>query len=247
MGRGSALFGFSSSYLTQGRGGAYLAKVIGVIGGMGPAATIDLLEKIYAIAKGKPEQEQVRVLVDIDPTIPDRTLAILNNQREEIIAHLLRNARGLVGQGADLLAMPCNTAHAFIKDLERELSVPILNIVEVTVQEISGSGSVGLMATDGTLAADLYAGQLRKRGVEVILPPPAEQAILMEAIYAFKEGEHSVSAKAVIDLYCQLLKAGAEQVIAACTELPLMLADQSKVIDPTALLAKTLVAYAYSG
>jgi aspartate racemase len=220
-----------------------MAKTIGIIGGMGPAATIDLLEKIYATFSAHYDQQHVRVLADIDPGIPDRTEAVLSNRRQEIVAHLLRNAKGLINQGADLLAMPCNTAHAFIGDLERELSVPFVNIVNVTVEHIKGlsSGTIGLMATDGTLAARLYIGQLEAQGVRVIALDSAHQAALMRAIYAFKSGDIAFSTETVIHIHRMLLSMGADWVVAACTELPIMLAGQQRVIDPTRLLALQLV------
>ena len=226
-----------------------MAKTIGVIGGMGPAATIDLLGKIYASSSAVYDQQHVRVLVDIDPSIPDRTEAVLSNQYQGIVAHLLRNAKGLVDQGADILAMPCNTAHAFIGNLEQELPVPFVNIVNVTVENIlsSGPGTIGLMATDGTLAAQLYINQLEAQGLRVVTPDSSHQAALMRAIYSFKGGETVFSTETVIHIYRMLVSLGADRVIAACTELPIMLAHQPKIIDPTRLLAVKLVDLARLG
>lgn len=226
-----------------------MTKTIGIIGGMGPAATLDLLTKIYASSTSESDQGHVRVLADIDPTIPDRTQAVLSGRRKEIAAHLLKNAQGLVRQGADLLAMPCNTAHAFIRELEQDVPVPFVNIVKTTVENIVQQGwkSVGLLATDGTLAARLYIDDLRDLGIKVLVPVPDEQAALMQAIYAFKGGEFVRSADTVRGIYRALLKAGAQKVIAACTELPILLAGQEQVVDPTDLLAKSLVRQAMGG
>lgn len=219
-----------------------MTKTIGIIGGMGPAATIDLLTKIYANSTAKCDQGHVRVLADIDPSIPDRTEAIINNNGEQVTAHLLKNARGLIAQGAQLLAMPCNTAHAFADQLTENISVPLISIIEVTINYILdlGTGCIGLMATDGTLAARLYIEQLRARGIQVLVPQAGEQASLMQAIYAFKGGERESSTETAVSVYNQLKLKGAEAVIAGCTELPILLAGQS-VIDPTQLLAKELV------
>jgi len=220
-----------------------MAKTIGIIGGMGPAATIDLITKIYARSSASFEQQHLHVLADIDPSIPDRTEAILTNKEGKVVAHLLKNAQGLVRQGADLLAMPCNTAHAFINQLKRELPVPFASIVDVTVDYMlrTDQGAVGIMATDGTLAAGLYIQQLEERGVRILRPTTAQQAALMRAIYAFKSGELVHSSEVANDIYNNLLWAGAECVVAACTELPIMLAQEEKVIDPTGLLAQHLV------
>lgn len=219
-----------------------MAKIIGIVGGMGPAATVDLLEKIYLNSRAKSEQQHVRVLADIDPAIPDRTQAILNKQGENIVAHLVRNSQGLVAQGAQLLAMPCNTAHAFLPDLERQLTVPFVNIVDVTVTHLLEAkvSCVGLLATDGTLAAGLYTRELEAGGVQVIVPEAWDQADLMRAIYTFKGGETRDSSILAVTVYEKLRAAGAEMIIAACTELPILLAGHS-IVDPTQLLAKELV------
>jgi aspartate racemase len=219
-----------------------MAKIIGIIGGMGPAATVDLLEKIYAHSSGKSEQEYVRVLADIDPSIPDRTQAILRKEGEVVILHLLRNAQGLIAQGAQLLAIPCNTAHAFLPDLQREVTVPFVSIVDVTVAHLleNEASCVGLLATDGTLAAGLYRQELEARGVRVLLPERGDQADLMRAIYTFKGGETKASSKLAAAVYETLRVAGAKEVIAGCTELPILLAGQ-EFIDPTQLLARELV------
>jgi|SRR5690554_4909436 len=225
-----------------------MTKIIGIIGGMGPAATIDLLTKIYSHSSAEYDQDHVRVLADIDPTIPDRTDAILN-QRWGIVPHLVRNARGLVAQGAEILAMPCNTAHAFAGEVQGAITVPLVSIVDRTLEAVLQQGltRVGLLATDGTLTAGLYTHQFARHGVDVLLPGAVEQRELMQAIYGFKGGETVESSHRAAAIFQQLLEAGAQQVIAACTELPILLAGQDKVLDPTTILAAALVELATGG
>lgn len=225
-----------------------MAKTIGILGGMGPAATIDLLLKIYASSSAKCDQQHVRVIADIDPSIPDRTEAILTNKRAEIVEHLGKNARGLAAGGADYLAMACNTAHEFLKDIEKNVSIPFVNMIEVTVEHIVSSGfkKVGLLGTNGTLAARLYIDQLEDRGVQVIVPEPHLQNALMQAIYSFKGGESVGSSETAREIFRILLNRGAETVIAACTELPILLAGE-EMVDPTSLLAKHLVSLSTEG
>lgn len=226
-----------------------MSKTIGIIGGMGPAATLDMLNKIYSNSTVGCDQQHLRVLADIDPTIPDRTEAILSGDSKEIVAHLLRNARGLINLGAEILAMPCNTAHAFVREIQGELSVPLVNIVNVTVEHIveRGWNTAGLMATDGTLAAGFYIKELRDHGVKVIVPSREEQAALMKAIYGFKGGIRRESAEMVNKVYQALLGAGAQRIIAACTELPILLEGRERVVDATALLANSVVRRAREG
>lgn len=219
-----------------------MAKIIGIIGGMGPAATLDLLGKIYANSPAESDQDHIRVLVDIDPTIPDRTGAIMSNSGEAVVAHLIKNAQGLIDQGAELLAMSCNTAHAFIRELEQKLTIPFVSIVDVTVAHLLDLSAecVGLLATDGTLAARLYAQELKAGGVRVIVPKANNQADLMRAIYSFKGGETKISSELALGVYNKLRTAGCKRIIAACTELPILLAGQD-IVDPTELLARELV------
>lgn len=223
-----------------------MAKTIGILGGMGPAATIDMLNKIYAHSPGGREQEHVRVLADIDPTVPDRTEAVLHDRGDEVVARLAANARGLVAAGAQLLAIACNTAHAFWEDLAAQVDVPLISMIDVTVADILSRGlrRVGLMATDGALAAGLYVRALKAWGVEVLTPDKAGQSAVMQAIYAYKGGQKPDN-ESLLSVFNALKAAGAQQVIAACTELPILLAGQ-EFVDPTDILARELVRLAKS-
>lgn len=219
-----------------------MPKVIGLLGGLGPVATIDLLQKMYTLLPVAREQELLRVLVDIDPTVPDRTRAIVSGNTEELIAHLAANARGLAAQGAELLAVACNTAHTVLPELQAKTTVPFVNMIEETVNVASARSSrcVGLLATDGTLAAGLYTESLAARGRTVLVPDAAEQQELMKVIYQVKAGSLAGKRK-LKSLEADLVERGAEVIIAACTELPLIMDGGEGIIDTTAVLARALV------
>ncbi|HQD39229.1 MAG: amino acid racemase [Firmicutes bacterium] len=205
-------------------------KVVGIIGGMGPQATVDLFQKIIDITPAKCDQEHLKILIYCDPTIPDRTRAILGKGSSPV-PKLLGAARSLIEMGAELLAIPCNTAHYFVPVLQKSLPVPVIHMLHEVAQEIrrkhSGVEKVGLLATDGTIAAGVYEKALRERSLVVLYPEEAEQRKVMEVIY----GERGVKAGTVAPWQTEeldgviesLRKRGAGAVIAGCTEISYLL------------------------
>lgn len=225
-----------------------MTKVIGILGGMGPAATLDLLCKIYQTAPATRDQDHLRVLADIDPTVPDRTRAVCSGDSGALARHLAKNARGLAAQGAEVIGIACNTAHVVLPRLRQEIDVPFVDMVEEAARHAAGrsSGVVGLLATDGTLASGLYSSRLKAMGREVLIPEAGEQRQLMEIIYQVKAGSLT-GGELVAALFQKLLDRGADVVIAACTELPLLLPEEGKLVDATAALARALVETACLG
>jgi aspartate racemase len=211
-------------------------KVVGVLGGMGPDATIDFFAKLVAATQAARDQDHLRILIDNDPTVPDRTAGI-EGRGPSPAPHLAAMARGLVAQGADLLVMPCNSAHAFAGAIVAAAApVPFIDLVETTVQAtracLPGVGKVGLLATDGTLAARLYHDAYEAEGVAAIAPTGDDQRTVMDAIYAVKRGAAGAAARAGLQrVALALAAAGAEAIVAACTEVPLLLADGDVVVD----------------
>ena len=108
-----------------------MTKTVGIIGGMGPAATCDLMEKIIALTKAARDQDHLHVLTDVNTAIPDRTAAILHGGPDPV-PEMRKSARRLVSAGAELLLMPCNTAHYFYDDLAASVPVPVLHMPRLT-------------------------------------------------------------------------------------------------------------------
>ncbi len=217
-------------------------KKIGIIGGMGPAATIDLLQKIYSHDKVANEQQHLQVLVNFDPSVLDRSWAVRNGETAQLLAHLSNNAIALAAQGASLLAIACNTAHVVLPDLQKNVNVPFVDMVEETVNFslTKSRGGIGILATDGTLEAGLYTLRLVAAGRQVVLPNPAEQQQLMDTIYRVKEG-FLEGRDRVLKIKESLHSRGAELVIAACTELPLLTPNEHALVDANDILARVLV------
>jgi len=123
-----------------------MRKVVGVIGGMGPDATVDFMSRVIAFTEATRDQDHVRMLVDNNPAVPCRQEALLRDGKDPgpVLAGM---ARGLETAGADFLVMPCNTAHAFADVVRDAVSIPLLSIVDTTVAACHGHAAVGRQRT----------------------------------------------------------------------------------------------------
>lgn len=221
-------------------------KIIGIIGGMGPLATDDMFHKIIVNTDAETDREHIRVLIDSNTEIPDRTDAILHggdNPAQEIS----KSASKLEEMGAELLIMPCNTAHYFYDDVSDSVSVPVLNMISVTGRILSAKGirKAGLLATDGTVQSGIYEVELQKYGIEVVKPDACGQKNVMDMIYGgVKAGLTEYDTTEIRIAIENLFERGAQILILGCTELPLAM-DMYKLdypsIDPTLELAREAI------
>ncbi|HEY4069915.1 MAG TPA: amino acid racemase [Burkholderiaceae bacterium] len=233
---------------------------LGVVGGVGPAATADFLQKIVRNTDARSDQEHVKLVVEQNPQIPDRTAHLVGDGADPTIA-LYATCKKLEAAEADLIAIPCNTAHAFVERIQPYLSIPIVNMLHETVQTLREqhpqARRIGLLATSGTLASRVYHEALEAVGLQPIAPDEVNQRRVMEAIY----GEHGVKAgftdgvcvDELLQALAHLVERGAQAVILGCTELPLLLAPSPAftvagrtiaLLDPTEILARRCVALA---
>jgi len=227
-------------------------KIIGILGGMGPAATVDLFTKIVERTKVKRDQDHLRILIDNNPKIPDRTLAI-QGKAPSPLPELARSAKILENAGADFIVIPCVTAHYYYDSLQKEIKILILHVVEETMKYIQkkmkGTGRIGLIATEGTIHTGLFQKAFSNNAMELILPTPeVQRKWVTEAIYGKKgikavgPSEHS---KRLIGKASEsFIKQGAQAIIAGCTEVPLVLKGGDlpiPVIDPISVLASAAV------
>ena len=212
--------------------------VVGVLGGLGPAATVDFMARLIAATPAASDQDHLRLLVDHNPAVPNRHDAIAG-RAASVGPALAAMARGLEGAGADVLVMVCNTAHAWEHEIRAAVTVPFLSIIDATVDALDDPGPrrVGVMAADGCLEAGLYQRALEARGREAVLWEPAEQAAFMALVYRVKAGERGPDLTAALSALAGALAArGAEALIAACTEIPLVLSQEDA---PLPLFAST--------
>lgn len=217
-------------------------KIVGVIGGMGPLATVDLYRKIVEHTAADCDQAHVRTIIDSNTNIPDRTAALLSGG-ESPVRELQSSARLLERAGAQVLVMPCHTAHCFYDEVQAAVHVPVLNMIDLTVQELKrrGVARAGLLATDGAVQSGIYQRHFEGSGIELLLPDPEGQAALMNMIYSgVKAGRSDYDTQAVRTALDRLMDAGAQTLILGCTELPPafeMYGLDYPNLDPTLTLA----------
>ncbi|NIF54945.1 MULTISPECIES: amino acid racemase [Burkholderiaceae] len=225
--------------------------VVGVLGGMGPQATADFLQKLIAATPVECEQEHLRILIDCNPKVPDRNVALAGAGPSPGPA-LAGMAAGLVRSGADFVVMACNTAHAYEADIRAALTVPFVSMVEEAGDACSRrwptAKRIGVLATRGCVDAQLYQRAFAARGREALVLAPACQATFMQLIYRIKRGEVSDEVRAGMRaLATSLADAGAEAIVSGCTEVPLALSEHDApcpVLDATSNLAQRCVRYA---
>ncbi|MEU6511127.1 amino acid racemase [Streptomyces sp. NPDC046942] len=224
-------------------------EIIGILGGMGPAATADFYAKLVATTPGSSDQDHLRTVIWSDPTIPDRTEALLGDGPDPT-PWLLDGSRVLRQAGATVIAIPCNTAHAFVPRIEEHVGLPIVHMIGEVARHLSTMipriHTAGLLATTGTVRAGLYQEWLDRFGIRLVLPEGASQnREVMTAIRAVKAGTGDDTTTALLARAAQrLTEQGAQAVIAGCTEIPLGLPAEAvdvPVIDPALVLAQALV------
>lgn len=219
--------------------------MIGILGGMGPMATVDFMRKLAVLTPARRDQCHLETITYSCPGTPDRTAAILNSGPSPL-PKMRSGVASLINAGARCIAIPCNTAHYWYSDLAEVSTVPVLNIVTATVASIpSQHKKIGLLATSGTIAAALYQNALREKALTPITPDQEQQSLVDAAIAQVKAGEIE-GARAFLDQTCLTLKArGASCIIMACTEIPIALADGTdqnvELIDATEILARTCI------
>jgi aspartate racemase len=221
-------------------------KTVGIIGGMGPAATADLFAKLIAATDAKLDQDHLRILIDNNPRIPNRNDAIAGRGPSPG-PHLAAGARTLQQAGADFLVIACNTAHAFQPEIEAAVTIPLLSMIDATVDAAmeNGGDRFGVLAADGCRRARLYERAFEARGVQSLMLDADTQTEFMDLIFRVKAGNTGADVRRRMEQMATSLNArGAQAIVAACTEVPLVLSSDAlaiPVISSTdALVARTI-------
>lgn len=226
---------------------APVTLTVGVLGGMGPAATLDFLAKLHAATPATVEADYLRVLVDSNPRVPGRNAALAHDGPSPGPA-LAVMARGLVGAGAQLLAMPCNAAHHWAGEIVAAAGVPLVSMIDAAVAAVASSGArrVGVLAADATLRARLYAAAFDRAGIAQV---EVDSAVFMPLLLRIKAGDTGDAMRdAMARLAAGLVDAGADSILAACTEVPLVLQSGHvavPLIDATAALVDAVLVAAH--
>jgi len=228
-------------------------KVVGILGGMGSEATADFFARVIALTHAKRDQDHLRIIVNNNPRIPDRTEAILTKD-ESLFPILVETAKSLEKAGVDFIVIPCNTVHYFYEDLVREISIPILHMIREVVYAVKAflprCKRLGLIATTGTIASNLYQKEFLKVGGEVIVPDLQCQVKVMDAILRIKAShEKDQARKELIKAANLLIERKVQALILGCTEVPLVIKTGDftiPVFDSTRILAEATVKFARS-
>jgi aspartate racemase len=162
-----------------------VSKTVGVIGGMGPEATVDFLRRIVAATPARDDADHIRVLVDNNPKVPSRIAALIDGTGADPLPVLIEMARGLERQGADFLTIPCNTAHYYLPRIADAVSIPILDMVALAIAKVSGK-RIGMLASPAVQKVGLYASRLKDAGKAAVFPDAEGEARLLDIIRAVK-------------------------------------------------------------
>lgn len=221
-------------------------KKIGIIGGMGSQATVDLFQKIINLTPAHNDQEHIPLLIDNNTEIPDRMSYILDQKCADPTPFLIESAQNLQKIGAEAIIMPCNTAHFFMSKIIEHIDIPFLNIADCTVDVIEKSVSkdslVAILSTQGTRLAKIYDNPLEVSQYAIEKFTDTQQQLLHDIIY---KGVKGGNMEKYIDIFNTFIaQIQAEVIILACTELPVYkpyLNTQKMLIDPTNILAQAAV------
>lgn len=224
-------------------------RIVGILGGMGPEATVDLMRRVIAGTPARDDADHIRMLVDSNPHVPSRIEALIDGTGESPVPCLVEMARGLERQGADFLVIPCNTAHHYHAEVAAAVDVPVLNLVQMTARDAGGMcpdlARVGLLASSALMGIRLYEPWFEELGARVLYPGSGVQRELMELIRAVKAGRYTPAQVAACDRAAEDLEAqGAQCLVVACTELSVVverLRTDLPVCDAADLLARAVI------
>ena len=230
------------------------APIVGVLGGMGPEATVDLMRRVIVATPAADDSDHVHLIVDQNPTVPSRIKALIEGTGESPAPTLAAMTRRLIGAGAEAVAMPCNTAHGYLDAIRAAAGpIPVLDMVALTADRIAAMdprpARVGLLASTAVRITALYDRALAARGIEAAFP--ASQDAVMDSIRAVKRGDLGEGPRAARRAAAAELAAeGADVLLVACTELSALAGappSGSRMLDAMDVLAEAIVAFAVKG
>lgn len=224
---------------------------LGVLGGMGPMAGAAFALRLAALTPATVDQQHIPTLLRNDPRIPDRSSAYMAGG-ENPLPHMVDGVRFLEQAGAQLIAIPCNTAHLWFDEIHDAVGLPMLHIVDAAIEAAvdagGASGRIGLLATDATLASGLYVNRAPLHGtVRWLLPTAGEMLdLVMPGVAAVKAGQLQDGEALLSKAAAALARRGAGAIVLGCTEIPVVLRSADApvpLIDATAVLARRAVAW----
>ena len=220
-------------------------KILGVLGGLGPLATVYFMDLIVKMTEAKKDQEHISMIVLNHAAIPDRTEFILDASKPNPLPMMIEDAKKLQSAGADYVVMPCNTAHFFYEQIQHNIDIPMLNIIEETVKFARDEKNVkklGILATKGTVSAGSYQRMCEKYGIEWAIPSLQDEQSLMNIIYNQVKAGKEININEFLKIIENMKADGCDAVTLGCTELSVINKDfalgRDDVIDSLEVLAR---------
>ena len=224
-------------------------KTLGVLGGVGPLATVYFADLVIKMTDAKTDQEHIPMVILNHASIPDRTDYILDRTKPNPLPVMVEDAKQLENDHCDYIVIPCNTAHYFFDEIQDNVQVPLLNILEETVsyaeKSVSNLKTIGILATEGTIASGAYQNVIQKHGLSYRLPSAEDQNSLMHIIYEQVKAGQKVDIFEFLRIIGELKKAGSDTVILGCTELSVIKKDfnlnKPDIVDSMECLARASI------
>ena len=222
-------------------------RIVGILGGMGPEATVDLMQRIIRLTPALDDADHIRCIVDNNPKVPSRIKAIIEGDGEDPGPCMADMGRRLESWGADFLVIACNTAHYYYDAVQQAVNIPVINLIDLVAGHVSGNypnhRKIGMLASPAVAMTGLYTQRFSRMGIEDVWPDPDHQARLLSVIKAVKKGD---TGPTVRDHYRKvgenLMHHGAEMALIACTELSALGGDLPlPTLDAAEILAIEIV------
>lgn len=223
-----------------------MKKTLGIIGGVGPLATMFIGEMIVRLTDASTDQEHIHSIIDNDTTIPDRTSYILGESTENPVPYIVNDANKLAKAGADVICIPCNTAHTFFDEIQNGSPVPFIHMIRETAKRASylNARRVGILATDGTIASGVYQQALADEGIESVIPDKETQKKVMSVIYDYVKAGKEITKEQWLEIERAMDDLNCDRLILGCTELSIVNKDLklgNRYIDSLIVLAQTAI------
>lgn len=221
-------------------------QTLGIIGGVGPLATMFIGEMIVRRTKATKDQEHLHTIIDNDTNIPDRTAFILDSTKENPVPVIVADAKKLASVGANMIAIPCNTAHTFYDEIVEGSPVPVLHMIRETAKRASDLGAerVGILATTGTLTSRMYQEALEEFGITPVVPDDVMKEKVMSIIYDYVKAGKNVSQEDWQPIEEAMIALNCDRIVLGCTELSIVNRDlklSDKYIDSLIVLAERAI------
>jgi len=220
-------------------------KIVGILGGMGPEATVELMRRIVEKTPAKVDSDHIRCIVDQNAKVPSRPLSIQGKISSAAPA-LIDMGKRLQSYGADILCMPCNTAHFYLPDIQKEVSIPFIDMLTCTAKHIQhaypNEKRVGIASTTNTKDTGLYEERFSTLGIETVYPEPITQEKILNAIAAVKAGNISQEIRDEMkNIVTDMREQGIYVVVIACTELSVICPNDKGIVDALDCLVNEII------